>query len=88
MTNVARHAHVNQAKVTLWFDQNVLGIQVEDDGDGFDPEAELSKGNSNGLLGMQERTSLLGGKLTIESAIGLGTRLLAEIPMEIYFSKA
>jgi signal transduction histidine kinase len=87
LTNVARHARVKKARVTLWFDQNVLGIQVEDKGNGFNPEAEMSKGNSNGLLGMQERTALLGGNLTIESAIGSGTRLLAEIPMEIYYPK-
>jgi signal transduction histidine kinase len=81
LTNVARYAHVDQAKVTLWFDQNILGIQVEDEGSGFDPEEEQSTGNSGGLLGIKERVLLLGGKLTIESAVGLGTRLLAEVPI-------
>lgn len=81
LTNVARHARVNQAKVTLWFDQNILGIQVEDEGSGFDPEDEQTTGNSGGLLGIKERVLLLGGKLTIESAVGLGTRLLAEVPI-------
>jgi signal transduction histidine kinase len=83
LTNVARHAQVNQVKVTIWFDQNILGIQVEDLGRGFDIESKQSAGNSGGLLGIQERVLLLGGKLTIESVVGSGTRLLAEVPMEI-----
>ncbi len=82
LTNVARYAQVNQASVTLWCDQNVLGIQVEDEGAGFDPESALAAGCSGGLIGMQERALLLNGTLTIESASGQGTRVLAEIPVD------
>ena len=67
--------------MTLWFDQGVLGIQVEDEGNGFDPDAALSTGNASGLLGMRERALLLNGKLTIEASQGTGTRLLAELPV-------
>jgi signal transduction histidine kinase len=81
LTNVARHARVSETWVTLWYDQDVLGIQVEDEGQGFDPDEVLAAGNSSGLLGMQERALLLNGKLTIESAQGMGTRLLAELPV-------
>jgi len=81
LTNVARHARVDKAMVTLWFDQDILGIQVEDQGIGFDPELPLAKGNSSGLLGMKERALLLNGKLIIESSPGIGTRVLAEIPV-------
>jgi signal transduction histidine kinase len=81
LTNVARHAHVNKVRVTLWLDQSVLGIQVEDKGSGFEPDAVLAKGSSSGLLGMKERVLLLNGKLIIESAPEMGTRLLAEIPI-------
>lgn len=81
LTNIARHARVNQAIVTLWFDQDILGIQVEDKGIGFDLETQLAKGSSSGLLGMQERALLLNGNLTIESTSEIGTRVLAEIPV-------
>jgi signal transduction histidine kinase len=81
LTNVARHARVDRAMVTLWFDQDILGIQVQDEGTGFDPELPLAKGSSSGLLGMKERALLLNGKLTIESSPGTGTRVLAEIPV-------
>jgi signal transduction histidine kinase len=81
LTNVARHARVSETWVTLWYDQDILGIQVEDEGQGFDPDVVLATGSSSGLLGMRERALLLNGKLTIESAPGIGTRLLAELPV-------
>jgi signal transduction histidine kinase len=81
LTNIARHAQVSEAKVTVWVDQDILGIQVEDEGSGFDPGAARSGYNSGGLFGMQERAFLLNGKLIIESSQGKGARLLAEIPI-------
>jgi signal transduction histidine kinase len=82
LTNVARHAKAKDAKLALWFDHGVLGIQIEDEGIGFNQDAVLSAGYAGGILGMRERVSLLCGKLTIESVEGLGTRLLAEIPVD------
>lgn len=81
LTNVARYAGVREVRVTLWVDQNILGIQIEDEGAGFDPEAALAAGHSSGLAGLRERTLLLDGKLAIESAPGMGTRLTAEMPV-------
>ena len=83
LTNVARHAKTQEAKLALWFDQGVLGIQIEDEGIGFNQDLVLSAGYASGLLGMRERVSLLNGKLIIESGEGLGTRLLAEIPVNV-----
>jgi signal transduction histidine kinase len=81
LTNVARHAGVLEARVTLWADQGVLGLQIEDRGMGFDPEAVLAAGSSSGLASMRERARLLGGELTIESVPESGTRVIAEIPI-------
>jgi signal transduction histidine kinase len=81
LTNVARYARVGEARLSVWYDQGILGIRVEDEGNGFNPDMVLLTGNAGGLLGMRERVSLLNGKLTIESAQGNGTRLLAEIPV-------
>jgi len=78
LTNVARHAGVGEVTVRLWADQDALGVQVEDQGSGFDPEAALAAGTSSGLSGMHERAVLLGGQLTIESVPEGGTRLTAE----------
>jgi PAS domain S-box-containing protein len=81
LTNVARHADVSEATVRAWADQNVLAVQIEDQGAGFDPEATLAAGDTTGVAGMRDRAVLLGGKLTVESAPGTGTRLTAEFPL-------
>jgi len=81
LTNVARHAGASEVTVRLWADQDVLGVQVEDQGVGFDPEAALDAGTTGGLSGMHERAVLLGGQLTIESASETGTRVTAEFPL-------
>jgi signal transduction histidine kinase len=81
LTNVARHSGVSEATVWLWATQDTLGVQVEDQGTGFDPEAQLADGRVSGLSGMRERVALLGGQLTIESSPGDGTCLTAELPL-------
>lgn len=81
LTNVARHAGVGQVTVRLWAGQGTLGIQIEDRGTGFDPEAALAAPTTSGLAGMRERATLLGGHLAVESAPGAGTRVTAELPL-------
>ncbi len=81
LTNVARHAGVAQATVALLATPIQLLVQVRDDGRGFVLEDALMGGRSSGLAGMQERVSLLGGMLTIETEPGAGTTLLAELPL-------
>jgi PAS domain S-box-containing protein len=81
LTNVARHATVSEVWVRLWADQETLGVQIEDRGTGFDPQAALAAGATTGLAGMRERAVLLGGQLTVESAPGAGTYVTAELPL-------
>jgi PAS domain S-box-containing protein len=81
LTNVARHAGASKVLVRLWVHQDVLGVQIQDAGRGFDPAAVLAAGQSTGLSSMCERVALLEGELTIESAPGAGTRLMAELPL-------
>jgi len=82
LTNVARHAEVNEAQVRLWSEQDVLNVQVVDQGVGFDPGDPLIADVSSGIVGMHERAVLTGGELTVESAPGAGTRLTAELPLD------
>jgi signal transduction histidine kinase len=81
LTNVARHADVGEVSVRLWLDQDALRVQIEDEGVGFDFEDALAAGITGGLSGMQERATLLGGELRVESTPGAGTFLLAEFPL-------
>jgi signal transduction histidine kinase len=75
LTNVARHASVDEATVRVWTQQHMLNVQIEDKGKGFEFEKILG---TSGLAGMRERTQLLGGQLLVESN-GSGTRLTAEL---------
>lgn len=82
LTNVARHAGVDEVKVNVSADAENLFVQVTDQGRGFDPQGALSAGESSGLAGMRERAQLLGGKLIINSAAGEGTSVNALLPLE------
>jgi PAS domain S-box-containing protein len=83
LTNVARHAGASEVLVRLWAHPDLVGVQIQDAGRGFDAEAVLASGQSSGLASMRERAALLHGKLSIESAPGAGTRLTAELPLGI-----
>lgn len=81
LTNVARHADVDQVTVRLWADPDQLNIQVEDQGAGFDVDMTLNEPHTSGISGMKERATLLGGRLIIDTAMGSGARLTAELPL-------
>lgn len=79
LTNVARHANVDEATVRLSTHQRTLLIEVEDNGAGFDMASVLAASETSGLAGMRERAVLLDGRLTVESQPGAGTRVTAEL---------
>jgi PAS domain S-box-containing protein len=79
LTNVVRHAKATFADVILeWKDDKIM-IIVEDDGIGIDLDSARATGHL-GLVGMQERTEMLGGRLLIDSHPDMGTTLVVEIP--------
>ena len=79
LTNVARHARVQEARVSLEAHPDRIELRVEDRGVGFRPESAWT-GASSGLAGMRERARLVGGRFRIDSAPGTGTRLEARLP--------
>ena len=79
LTNVARHAGADEATVRVWTVNHTLTIHIEDQGRGFDPKSAFAASNTSGLAGMRERAILLGGQLTVESRVGSGTHLVAEL---------
>ena len=81
LNNVARHAGVHTATVTLRQMDGGLLLAVSDDGTGFDPVSP-DKGMHLGLASMRERVRLVHGTLDIESAPGRGTTILAWVPAE------
>jgi len=79
LTNVARHAQAHRVLVSLARDGQLVRLSVEDDGVGFDAASRRTSG-ALGVFGMQERLSLVGGSLRIDSRPGEGTRIVAEVP--------
>ncbi len=84
LTNVARHASAESIVVEVACAGRSLCVQVTDDGCGFDAATVLRTGLAEGhfgLVGLQERATLLSGKARIESAPGKGTRIAVELPL-------
>jgi PAS domain S-box-containing protein len=83
LTNSMRHGHPSRVHVQLRAKDSELHLVIEDDGAGFDVELARQRANAGaslGLLGMQERTSLVSGRLKIESVAGQGTKVEAWFP--------
>ncbi|MGH3001722.1 MAG: sensor histidine kinase, partial [Gaiellaceae bacterium] len=78
MTNVVKHAHAQTVSILLVRRDGVVTAVIEDDGRGFDPGAAREGGL--GLVGMRERAGLVGGRLTVESSVGVGTTIAVEVP--------
>jgi PAS domain S-box-containing protein len=77
--NAVKYSGVNEFKVELYRAADELQLVVTDRGAGFDVQEARHKGGL-GLLSMQERIHLINGKLNVESAPGLGTRVIATVP--------
>lgn len=81
LTNVVKHAVADHANIYLTFETDGISIKIIDDGQGFEPRINRpGQRISWGLKNMEERASLLGGKLTIKSHPGAGTSVVAFIP--------
>lgn len=84
LTNVVRHAGAKQVSVELQQHTMELQLTVRDDGVGFEvPRAfeRATAGTGLGLLGMQERAQLVGGRLEIESVPTYGTEIRLLVPL-------
>lgn len=78
--NALRHADASNVTLELVVDPQRARLSVRDDGRGFSPE-ETTSGRF-GLVGMRERTRLLGGTFKLYSTPGVGTCIHAEIPLQ------
>ena len=77
LTNIQKHAQASQVHLRGYATSTDIWLELQDDGIGFDGVETLP---GFGLQGMQERTQLLGGQLTVQSQIGQGTFIQVGIP--------
>ena len=80
LANVARHSGAKRAEVDLIYTAATLTLRVSDDGRGFDPADDRDQGF--GLQSMRERMEGLGGRVSVESAPGEGTRVICVCPLD------
>ncbi|MFF3669767.1 sensor histidine kinase [Microtetraspora malaysiensis] len=79
LANAAKHAGASRVGLTLSYMEDVVTLDVRDDGVGFDPE-RVRDGGGFGLTSMRKRVSRLTGTLEIESEPGAGTAISASVP--------
>lgn len=79
LRNVGRHSGASEAQVVLRMNSGKLIVRVSDQGSGFDM-GRLEKKGALGLLSMEERVRLAGGRFNLQSEPGKGTRLEAWVP--------
>jgi PAS domain S-box-containing protein len=79
--NVERHSKASRLRVILSYQPENIKVAILDNGRGFHPPGDgLNDENKLGLLGMHERARIVGGRLSVHSAPGSGTRVIAEVP--------
>lgn len=81
LTNVIKHSQADRAWVRLQYGDNDVSVRVHDNGCGFDSSGPtMGTRPAWGLLGMQERASLLGGYCQVQAQVGRGTHVEVVIP--------
>ncbi|WP_327064649.1 sensor histidine kinase [Kitasatospora sp. NBC_01250] len=83
LANVAKHARAGRVGLTLSYMEDLVTLDVRDDGVGFEPNTKRANGSTNGgfgLAGMRQRVQRLAGRLAVESEPGGGTAISATVP--------
>jgi signal transduction histidine kinase len=80
LANVRKHAAASRVTLTLSYLDDVVTLDMHDDGIGFDHAATAAAGAGLGLHAMAERVAALSGSLAVESAPGEGTTIAVQVP--------
>ena len=86
ISNISKHAGASKAKIAISYNDTNLLLQIEDDGEGFDPPknlGELASIGHYGLLGIHERADLINADYQIKSESGHGTTITIQVPFQI-----
>jgi signal transduction histidine kinase len=88
LNNVAKHAAAKHATVSLEKEDGAIVLRISDDGRGFSVPERLAHSTRWGMTTMQERAAALGGRLSVDSAPGRGTKVSAAVPAALAASAA
>ncbi len=82
LNNVIKHSDASEVFVKIKNLETEIVITVKDDGRGFDTEKVKPKRGGLGLVGLRERTNMLGGRISINSSVGSGTEIRVTLPIK------
>ncbi len=82
LTNIFKHAQATRGAVRFERDRDFVKVAIEDNGTGFTVDDGRRNGLRFGVQSMRKRAEGIGGKLSIESAVGKGTRVIVHLPFE------
>lgn len=80
LTNALRHAQAQTIRLELLFEAASVHLQIVDDGQGFDPQSQVTSAGF-GLIGMQERSQHISGQFILTSRAGQGTAITVSVPI-------
>ncbi len=80
LSNARRHGGTESATVRLFKQGDTVVAEVQDPGNGFRLSRAMERGGGLGLVGMRERATMIGGRLTIDSVPGEGTTVRVVVP--------
>lgn len=80
LSNAVRHSGAGRARLSIWAEEANVVAEVCDEGRGFSAARVDETGGGLGLVGMQERAVMLGGRVTVDSTPGEGTCVRIELP--------
>jgi DNA-binding NarL/FixJ family response regulator/signal transduction histidine kinase len=85
LANIRKHAGAERVRITLRYGERELGMTIQDDGRGFDPDSLAAPGLASGfgLYAIQDRVAELGGRVSVASAIDVGARIALAVPYEL-----
>jgi len=86
LTNIAKHASADKAKISIKGENKKISINISDNGRGFIVEEAFNpdtRGIGFGIIGMQERVKNFGGDFAITSEHAKGTKLSLHIPVNL-----
>lgn len=87
LTNISKHAKANKVNISLDIQKDILYLDIQDNGQGFDT-ANIKKSKHEkidrgfGIEGMKERVELINGNIDISSALNKGTTIKIQIPLK------
>lgn len=85
LNNIRKHAHATAVDITMKFLGEELVVDITDNGDGFDLTQTLDSAVSVGhlgLLGMQQRAEMLGGRIDVRTTQGQGTTITLTLSVQ------